>query len=132
MKRVVVTGMGVISPVGNSVAEFWSSLLAGKCGIDFITRFDASEFKVKIAAEVKDFDAAQYMEKSEARKTDLYARYAIAAAVQAMEDSGYTVNNPKRLGVYVGSGIGGMETFMTECQKLSRRGPAGYPRTSSP
>ncbi|MEL7603298.1 MAG: beta-ketoacyl-ACP synthase II [Bacillota bacterium] len=123
MKRVVITGMGVISPVGNTVAEFWSSLLAGKCGIDFITRFDASEFKVKIAAEVKGFDAAQYMEKSEARKTDLYARYAIAAAVQAMEDSGYTVSDPGRLGVYVGSGIGGMETFMTECQKLSEKGP---------
>ncbi len=123
MKRVVITGMGVISPVGNTVAEFWSSLLAGKCGIDFITRFDASEFKVKIAAEVKGFDAAQYMEKSEARKTDLYARYAIAAAVQAMKDSGYTVSDPGRLGVYVGSGIGGMETFMTECQKLSEKGP---------
>ena len=123
MKRVVITGMGVISPVGNSVAEFWSSLLAGKCGIDFITRFDASEFKVKIAAEVKNFDAGQYMEKSEARKTDLYARYAIAAAAQAMEDSGYTVSDPKRLGVYVGSGIGGMETFMTECQKLLEKGP---------
>lgn len=123
MKRVVITGMGVISPVGNTVAEFWSSLLAGKCGIDFITRFDASEFKVKIAAEVKNFDATQYMEKSEARKTDLYARYAIAAASQAMEDSGYTVSDPKRLGVYVGSGIGGMETFITECQKLSEKGP---------
>lgn len=122
MKRVVITGMGVISPVGNTVAEFWSSLLAGKCGIDFITRFDASEFKVKIAAEVKNFDAGQYMEKSEARKTDLYARYAIAAAAQAMEDSGYTASDPKRLGVYVGSGIGGMETFMTECQKLLEKG----------
>ena len=123
MKRVVITGMGVISPVGNTVAEFWQSLVTGKCGIDFITKFDATEFKVKIAAEVKDFDATMYMEKSEARKTDLYARYAIAAATQAMQDSGLCINDPKRVGVYVGSGIGGMETFITECQKLSEKGP---------
>ena len=123
MKRVVITGMGVISPVGNTVDEFYKSLVEGKCGIDFITKFDATEFKVKIAAEVKNFDATMYMEKSEARKTDLYARYAIAAAAQAMQDSGLPMDNPKRVGVYVGSGIGGMETFMTECQKIIEKGP---------
>lgn len=123
MKRVVITGMGVISPVGNTVDEFFKSLVEGKCGIDFITKFDATEFKVKIAAEVKNFDATMYMEKSEARKTDLYARYAIAAAAQAMQDSGLSMDDPKRVGVYVGSGIGGMETFMTECQKILEKGP---------
>ena len=88
MNRVVVTGMGVVTPVGNDVKTFWDSLISGKCGVDFITKFDASDFKVRIAAEVKDFDPSLYMEKGEIRKTDLYAQYAMAAAVQAMEDSG--------------------------------------------
>ena len=88
MRRVVVTGMGVISPVGNSVEAFWESLLAGKCGIGPITRFDATEYKAKLAAEVKDFDPRIYMEKGDINKSDLYAQYAMAAAVQAVEQSG--------------------------------------------
>jgi len=123
MNRVVITGLGVISPVGNTVDAFWKSLAGGVCGIDFITKFDTSAFGVKIAAEVKGFDPAAYMEKSEIRKTDLYAQYALAAAAQAMEDSGLAVADPFRFGVYVGSGIGGMGTFMTEHQKLLEQGP---------
>ena len=88
MNRVVVTGLGVVSPVGNEVSTFWQSLIAGKCGIGPITAFDTTEYKVKIAAEVKDFDPLQYMEKGEARKQDRYSQFAVAAASQAMEDSG--------------------------------------------
>ena len=100
MNRVVVTGLGVISPVGNDVAAFWKSLTEGVCGIGEITKFDTADFKVKIAAEVKDFDPTQYMPKSEVRKTDLYCQYAIAAAAQAMEDSKIAGSvEPERLGV---------------------------------
>ena len=124
MNRVVVTGMGVISPVGNTVQEFWANLIAGKIGIDFITRFDTTDFKVKIAAEVKNFDPGAYMEKGEIRKTDLFAQYAVAAAAQAMEDSGLAGKiDPDRFGVYIGSGTGGMNTFITECGKLDSLGP---------
>ncbi|MEL7608728.1 MAG: beta-ketoacyl-ACP synthase II [Bacillota bacterium] len=123
MKRAVITGMGVISPVGNTLDEFWQSLVDGRCGIDFITRFDAAEFKVKIAAEVKDFDPLKYMEKGDLRKTDLFVQYALAAAQQAMEHSALKVSDPYRFGVYVGSGIGGMDTFVSECRKLVEQGP---------
>lgn len=124
MKRVVVTGLGVISPVGNTVNEFWDSLINGRCGIDLITKFDTTDFKVKIAAEVKNFDPHDYMEKGGIRKTDLFAQYAVAAASQAMKDSGIAGTvEPERLGVYVGSGIGGMETFINECNKYLKGGP---------
>lgn len=123
MKRVVITGMGVISPVGNELNTFWDSLIAGKCGIGFITKFDTTDYKVKIAAEVKDFDALLYMDKNEKRRTDLYAQYAMASAAQAVEDSGLSDINPERLGVYFGSGIGGINTFVAECEKLFTNGP---------
>ena len=124
MRRVVVTGLGVISPVGNTAEAFWDSLISGRSGIDFITKFDTTDYKVKIAAEVKDFDPHDYMEKGEIRKTDLFAQYAIAAAAQAVEDSGILGKvEPERFGVYVGSGIGGMNTFINECDKLLKGGP---------
>lgn len=125
MKRVVITGLGVISPVGNQIDEFWQNLLAGKCGIGEITAFDTTDYKVKIAAEVKNFDPLAYMDKSEAKKQDLFSQYAVAAAAQAMEDSGLHAENidPARLGVYVGSGTGGMQSFLTEAQKLQEKGP---------
>ena len=124
MNRVVVTGIGAITPVGNDIPSFWENLLAGKCGIDLITKFDTSDCKVKIAAEVKDFDPTAYMEKSDVRKTDLYAQYAMAAATQAMTDSGIEGKvDPERLGVYLGSGIGGMNTFIRECGKVIENGP---------
>ena len=124
MRRVAVTGMGVISPIGNTLDEYWKSLREGKCGIDFITRFDVSDYKVKVAAEVKGFDPLQYLAKSEVRKNDLYTQYAIAAAEQAVEDSGILDKiDPERFGVYIGSGIGGITTFVSECAKMEKSGP---------
>lgn len=124
MKRVVITGMGAVTPIGNTLAAYWQALLAGKVGIDFITKFDSKGFKVNIAAEVKDFDPSFYMEKNDIRRTDLYSQYALAAAAQAMEDSGIMGRvKPERLGVYVGSGIGGMDTFMSGHEKLLSDGP---------
>jgi 3-oxoacyl-[acyl-carrier-protein] synthase II len=118
MNRVVVTGMGVISPIGNNLSTFWENLISGKCGIDFITKFDTTELKVKIAAEVKNFEPTVCMEKNDIRKTDLFAQYAIVAAYEAVTDSGILGNvDPERFGVYVGSGIGGMNTFIAECEK---------------
>jgi beta-ketoacyl-acyl-carrier-protein synthase II len=124
MNRVVITGMGAVTPVGNDAETFWQNLLSGKNGIDFITRFDPSDSKVRIAAEVKEFHPTDYMEKSMVRKSDPYAQYAMAAAVQAMEDSGISGTvAPERLGVYIGSGIGGMQTFIDECAVLQAKGP---------
>lgn len=124
MNRVVITGLGAVTPVGNDVSAFWENLLNGKNGIGEITRFDTSDCKVKIAAELKDFYPVDYMEKSMVRKSDLYAQYAMAAAVQAMDDSGIDGKvDPERLGVYVGSGIGGMQTFIDECAVLQKSGP---------
>lgn len=123
-RRVVITGMGIVSPVGNSVDEFWKSLVSGKNGIDRITRFDVSDFKATLAAEVKDFDAADFMEKSEARKLDLFSQYALAAAAQAVADSGIEQNvDSERFGVYFGSGIGGFDTMISEYKNLIERGP---------
>lgn len=125
MKRVVITGLGVISPVGNTVPEFWRNLIAGQSGIDYITRFDSSNFKVKIAAEVKNFDPGLYIPKGESRKIDLFAQYAIGAAVQAMQDSDLAGRiAAERLGVYMGSGIGGMDIFLKEHEKFLHSGPS--------
>lgn len=123
MRRVVVTGLGVIAPVGNDIDSFWENIIGGKHGFAKITKFDASSLKVQIAAEVKDFDPELYIERSEVRKTDLYARYAIAASVQAVNDSGIVGQIvPERLGVYIGSGIGGMNTFTSETEKMLSQG----------
>lgn len=125
MRRVVVTGLGAITPVGKDINSFWDSLTAGKHGIAPITRFDTTDYKAKLAAEVKDFSPADYYtDKSEMRRTDLFAQYAMGAAVQAMADSGIEGKiDGTRLGVYVGSGIGGMSTFVSETLKLESRGP---------
>ncbi|WP_026174345.1 beta-ketoacyl-ACP synthase II [Effusibacillus pohliae] len=124
-RRVVVTGMGVISPVGNTVSAFWESLVAGKSGVGRVTRFDASEYPCQIAAEVKDFNPEDYIDKREARRMDRFAQYAVAAAKMAMEDSKLqiTEENAERVGVYVGSGIGGLETLMEQYQILLEKGP---------
>lgn len=123
-RRVVVTGMGAITPVGNDVQTAWESIRQGKCGIAPISRFDTAAFKARLAAEVKDFDPRAYMEKSEVLRSDLYARYALAAACQAAEDSGVVGTlAPERIGVYIGSGIGGIQTFEAEHTKLTQRGP---------
>ena len=123
-RRVVVTGMGAITPVGNDVQTAWESIRQGKCGIAPISRFDTAAFKARLAAEVKDFDPRAYMEKSEVLRSDLYARYAMAAACQAAEDSGIVGTlAPERIGVYIGSGIGGIQTLENEHTKMMQRGP---------
>lgn len=127
MKRVVITGMGIISPIGNDIPSFWNSLTAGVCGIGPITAFDTTAYRVKLAAEVKNFDPLLYMEKQEIRKQDQFSQYAVAAASQAMSDSGLQSGeniDPFRLGVYIGTGTGGMQTFLVESEKLLEKGPS--------
>ena len=124
MNRVVVTGMGIISPIGNTIPTFWDNLTAGNVGIAPITKFDTTNYKVKLAAEVRDFDPAAYMSKSDISHSDQYAQFAMAAACQAVEDSGIIGTlPPERIGVYIGTGIGGIKTFMREHQKLLEKGP---------
>ncbi len=123
MRRVVVTGLGIVSPIGNTVKEFWNSLLAGTCGIGPITRYDASREEVRVAAEVKDFDPAQYFDVGERRRTERYVQYAVAAAMQAAADAGIAGEvSPQRLGVYFGSGIGGASAFLQGAKTLLERG----------
>ena len=124
MNRVVVTGMGVISPVGNDVATFWENIKNGVCGIAPITKFDTSDFKVKVAGEVRGFDPREYMDKLDVLHSDIYTQFAVAAASQAMEDSGLAGNvDSERAGVYIGTGIGGIATFMNEHKVLMEKGP---------
>ncbi|MCF8294898.1 MAG: beta-ketoacyl-ACP synthase II [Bacteroidales bacterium] len=116
LKRVVVTGIGAITPLGKTPEEFWKNLSAGVSGAGFITRFDASNFKTKFACEVKDFDPAEYMDRKEARKLDLYAQFALASTEMAMKDSGINLeeSDMTEFGVIWGSGIGGSTTLMQE------------------
>ena len=124
MRRVAVTGMGLVSPLGNSVSECWENLVAGKNGIGPITLFDTENYKAKLAAEVKDFDAREYMPKAEMLKTDRYAQFGFAAACQAMEESQIEGKvDPEKMGVYMGTGIGGITTFVQETTKLIEKGP---------
>ena len=125
MERVVITGMGAVTPIGNDVPTFWQSLKDGKCGIGPITRFDVSDYKVKLAAEVKDFDISQYVEGREAKRMDKSSHFAIAAAQQAVDQAGLTPGtfNPYRTGVIYGSGIGGLYITETEVEKLINKGP---------
>ena len=123
-RRVVVTGMGCVTPLGNDLPTTWRNLVDGKNGIGPITKFDTTEFKAKLAAEVRDFDPKLYMEKPQILHSDLYAQLAMAAAVQAMEDSGIAGTVPgERMGVYIGTGIGGIQTFEAEHSKLLNKGP---------
>ncbi len=125
-RRVVVTGMGAVTPIGNNVEEFWSSIKAGKVGIGEITKFDVTDYKVKIAAEVKDFDSTQYMDFKAAKRMELFSQYAIAAAVQAMNQSGIDMEqeDPYKVGVIIGSGIGGLGCMEREHTKLLEKGPS--------
>ena len=123
-RRVVVTGMGVVSPLGSDVASFWSHAVTGCNGIRKITRFDTSSYKATLAAEVKGFEPEDYMSRSEIIRSDLFTRYAIGAAAQAVEESKIIGTlPPERIGVYLGSGIGGIETLCNEASKLERLGP---------
>lgn len=125
MERVVITGMGAVTPVGNDVGTFWQALRAGKCGIGPITKFDASEFKVKLSAEVKDFNVEDYVEKREARRMDENCHFAVAAAQQAVDQAGLTEGSfdPYRTGVIFGSGVGGLKVVEDEVTKMNEKGP---------
>lgn len=119
-RRVVITGMGAVTPTGNNVDTFWNSCKEGKVGIDRITKFDTSDFKVKLAAEVKDFKAADYMDPKAARRMEPFAQYAVAASGEAMEDAGINMEaeDPYRVGVIIGSGIGSLETVEATYNKV--------------
>jgi len=125
MHRVVVTGLGLVTPVGNTVEETWTSLLAGKSGAAPITKFDAAAFQVRFACEVKGFDPLQYMDRKEARRFDLFAQFALAASHQAVTQAGLEGRfpDPERTGVLIGSGIGGMQTFEEQCSVYLTKGP---------
>jgi 3-oxoacyl-[acyl-carrier-protein] synthase II len=124
-QRTVITGMGVVTPVGNTVEAFWQALLDGRSGISALTRFDATDYPTRIAAEVKDFDPAAYMDRKEVKRTDLIEQYALAAADQAMRDSGIVLESidRDRAGVVIGSGIGGISTFEEQHSRLLQSGP---------
>ncbi|NLI70993.1 MAG: beta-ketoacyl-ACP synthase II [Firmicutes bacterium] len=125
-RRVVVTGVGVVSPIGNNRETFWEGLISGRNGIDLISRFDPSDYSSRIAGEVKDFDPLRYIEKKEAKKMDRFTQYAVDAAMQAWEDAGLNGHDDldkERLGVSVGSGIGGIGTFEEQMKILMEKGP---------
>lgn len=125
-RRVVVTGLGAVTPIGNTVDEFWESIKAGKVGIGAITKFDTTDYKIKIAAEVKDFVAKDRMDFKAAKRMELFSQYAVAAAMEAYEDSGLdiAVEDPFRAGVIVGSGIGSLQVEESEYTKIITKGPS--------
>ena len=125
MNRVVITGLGAITPVGSGKDEFWNSLISGKSGIGYVTKFDTKDHDVKIAAEVKDFDPTKYMGKKDAKRMDLFSQYAIAATKQALDDSEIDLEKVdlERAGTIIGSGIGGVSTLESEKEKMDEKGP---------
>lgn len=126
-RRVVVTGMGIVSPVGNTVAEAWSALCAGNSGIGPITEFDAEGFKTRVAGEIRDFDIEQYMSLKDARKSDKFIHYGMAASIQALTDAGLDAEdhgiNPERIGCALGAGIGGIATIEETTEAFLKGGP---------
>ena len=116
LKRVVVTGLGALTPIGNNIQEYWDALVSGKSGAAPITRFDTSNFKTKFACELKDFKVTDFIDRKEARRLDIYAQYAMVASDEAIIDSGLDLEkiNKDRVGVIWGAGIGGIDTFQTE------------------
>ncbi|MGQ7887934.1 beta-ketoacyl-ACP synthase II [Paenibacillus sp. WC2504] len=134
MKRVVVTGMGVITPIGNQVDRFWQNLINGTSGISTIDHMDVSEYKTSIAGVVRDFDAEAAVGRREVRRMDRYTQFAIAATKQAMEDANLTIDatNEERVGVYIGSGIGGIHTILDNYRTLLSRGPSRVSPTVVP
>lgn len=124
-ERIVITGIGVISPFGDGVAPFWDALIHGKNGIGKVSLFDASELNCQVAAECKNFDATKYMDPKEVKRSDRYTHFAVAAAKLAMQDAGLNESNliPERFGVLIGSGVGGMDTIETQARAFIERGP---------
>lgn len=125
MKRVVITGVGVVSPVGNNAEIFWNSIKTGQSGVDLVTRFNTDDMTCKVAAEVKDFSTDGYIEKKEAKRMDLFTQYGVVAAKMALEDSKLDIKNgdPERVGVIIGSGIGGISTLEDQHKVLMEKGP---------
>ena len=123
-KRVVVTGIGVVTPIGNNAREFWEGLLEGRNGVDYITHFDPKDHDTKFAAEVKNFDPSPVLDSREVRRMDLFSQYAMVAAAEAVQDAGLNMEqeDPNRVGVIFGSGIGGLFSFETEHRKMLERG----------
>ena len=124
-RRVVITGLGAITPIGNNTKEFWKGIKEGKCGIDEITHFDTTNFKVKLAAEVKGYNPEEYFDRKAAKRLDTFSQFAIIAAKEAWEDSKLDkeTENMERVGVIVGSGIGGLETMEKEMANIHEKGP---------
>ena len=131
-KRVVITGLGAITPVGNTAEAFWQALLAGQSGIGLITRFDAADYDAKIAGEVKGFDPTAFIDKKEARRMDRFTQFAIAASRMALTDSGLDLEKEdrSRIGAFVGSGIGGMDTLHEQYRTLFEKGPNRFVKFS--
>ena len=124
-RKVVVTGLGVVTALGQTVGELWASLLAGRSGISRVTSFDATDFPSRIGGEIRDFDATKFMDPKEARRNDRYTQLALAAAKLAVEDAGMDVTKVarERAGVIIGSGIGGMSTFEAQARNIIEKGP---------
>lgn len=124
-RRVVITGMGAVTPLGNDVQSFWNGIKEGKCGIDVIKSFDVTEYKAKLAAEVKDFQPENYIEKKEVKRMDKYCQFALAATDEAMKDANFDLEaiDKTRFGVIVGSGIGGLDTIEKQDERLRDKGP---------
>lgn len=128
-RRVVVTGLGAVTPVGNDVSTLWENIISGNSGIDFVTKVNQEEFPTKIAAEVKDFDPSTYIDRRDARRMDLFTQYAVVSAKMALEDAELTITEDiaERVGVWIGSGIGGMQTYEEQFRRFLKR---GYRRVS--
>ena len=124
-RRVVITGIGAITPIGNNVKEFWEGIKTSKCGIDKITLFDTNGYKVNLAAEVKNYNPEEYFDRKQAKRLERFTQFGVIAAREAFEDSGITKENTdmEKVGVIVGSGIGGLRTIELENQKLQEKGP---------
>lgn len=121
LKRVVITGLGALTPLGNTATEFWNNLIAGVSGANPISHFDASKFKTQFACELKEFDPLDHFDRKEARKLDPYAQYAMVSVDEALRDTGVDIDslNKDRVGVIWGSGIGGLKTFQDECSAFA-------------
>ncbi|MFH1790796.1 MAG: beta-ketoacyl synthase N-terminal-like domain-containing protein, partial [Candidatus Omnitrophota bacterium] len=134
IRRVVVTGMGLVTPVGSTIESFWTSLLEGKSGVSRITCFDPSNFSSHIAAEVKNFDPSLYLNPKEVKKTDRFVQFAIVASKFAVDMSGLKIDetNANNVGVLIGSGIGGLHTIEAEHRKFIEKGPVKGPGKISP
>ncbi|MED4925728.1 beta-ketoacyl-ACP synthase II, partial [Anoxybacillus geothermalis] len=128
-RRVVVTGIGAVTPLGNDAETTWKNIIAGQSGIDIVTRVNPDDFPAKVAAEVKDFDPSLFIDRREARKMDRFTQFAVAAALMAVKDANLDIHesNAERVGVWIGSGIGGMETFEQQFEIFQQR---GYRRVS--